>query len=170
MNDVAKIVIGSDYFRKNARSDYASPLPFVWIREAMQNSIDAGATEIKISTEGNNITFTDNGCGMDLDVLTHKLLTLGGTKKESGSVGGFGKAKEVLFFSWDEWFIDTGTDGETRYFISESMIGNEPIQIYKDKDKDVGTTIGITIEDGLFGGIYNWCGLFEEYVKLCTTE
>ena len=170
MSDVAKIVIGSDYFRKNARSDYASPLPFVWIREAIQNSIDAGATEIKISTEGNNITFSDNGCGMDLDTLTHKLLTLGGTKKESGSVGGFGKAKEVLFFSWDKWFIDTSLDGRTRYFISESMIGNEPIKVYKDENKDIGTVIGITIDDTSFGGVHNWEETFEEYIGFCTTK
>ena len=170
MSEVAKIVIGSDYFRKNARSDYASPLPFVWIREAIQNSVDAGATEIKITTEGNSITFTDNGCGMDLDTLTHKLLTLGGTKKESGSVGGFGKAKEVLFFSWDKWFIDTGIDGRTRYFISESMIGNEPIKVYKDEDKGIGTTIGIIIESDTFGGIYGWLETFKEYIGFCTTK
>jgi hypothetical protein len=170
MSEIANIVIGADYFRKNARSDYASPLPFVWIREAIQNSIDAGATEIKISTDGENIEFADNGCGMNADILTHKLLTLGGTKKELGSVGGFGKAKEVLFFSWDKWFIDTGMDGETRFFVSESMIGNKPIKVYNDKHKDIGTIIGITVENDVFGGVYNWIETFKEYVGFCTTK
>jgi DNA topoisomerase VI subunit B len=44
MEEVANIVIGADYFRKNARADYSNDLPTVWIREAIQNSLDAGAS------------------------------------------------------------------------------------------------------------------------------
>ena len=49
----------------------------------------------------------DDGCGMDYDTLKNKLLVLGGSKKAEGSVGAFGKAKELLFFSWMRYEIHT---------------------------------------------------------------
>lgn len=96
------------YFLKMAKHDYSNwkkALP----REFYQNSIDAGATVIKVSVnkEPRMIEISDDGCGMSLDTIQNKLLVLGGSKKASGSVGAFGKAKELLFFSWPKWEILT---------------------------------------------------------------
>ncbi|MBQ8444297.1 MAG: DNA mismatch repair endonuclease MutL [Clostridia bacterium] len=47
------------------------------IKELVENSIDAGATEIRIEVEGggiNNITVSDNGCGIDKDDLVTAFL------------------------------------------------------------------------------------------------
>lgn len=103
-----KIGIPNSYFLKMAKHDYEdynTALP----REFYQNSIDAGAKNIivKITEESRTITVYDDGCGMSLDTLQNKLLILGGSLKGEGAVGAFGKAKEVLFFSWDKYTITT---------------------------------------------------------------
>lgn len=83
-----------------------------WWREAIQNSVDAGATQIDCRVEsvpeGFAVSVTDNGRGMDEDVLINKFLVLGGTTKTQGDTrGGFGKAKELLVLPWLAWSIHT---------------------------------------------------------------
>jgi len=85
-----------------------------WWREAIQNSVDAGATQIQcfvsIDSEGNRIVATeDNGGGMTEEILIDKFLMLGGSTKKlgSGSAGGFGKAKELLILPWIRWSVHT---------------------------------------------------------------
>jgi hypothetical protein len=78
------------------------------VREFIQNSVDAESTVIKFSFENGFLTVSDNGCGMDLETIEKALLTLGGTHKTGESVGGIGKAKEILYFGWPEWEIRTG--------------------------------------------------------------
>lgn len=121
-NVMGTISIGADFFA-TAKNDYADWRE-KWFREAIQNSVDAGATrvDIKISyldpdrqvIAGTGvhgftaITVTDNGSGMDEDVLINKFLVLGGTgKKAHGLVGGFGKAKELLLLPWVSWSVRT---------------------------------------------------------------
>lgn len=68
-----------------------------WWREAVQNSVDAGATKIHlkaIPTEdglGMVISCTDNGRGMTPDVFENKFLVFGGSGKEESTttVGGW---------------------------------------------------------------------------------
>jgi len=103
-----QVGIPGEYFLKMAKHDYSSyrvALP----REFYQNSIDAGATRIDVcwDVEKRMIEVVDDGCGMDKDTIENKLLVLGGSKKAEGSVGAFGKAKELLFFSWARYEIDT---------------------------------------------------------------
>ena len=104
-----KIAIPKDYFLKMAKHDYSNyrmALP----REFYQNSIDAGATHIyvRVSPETREIEIIDDGSGMSLEVLIDVLLALGGSYKDNeDATGAFGKAKEVLFFSWDYYCIMT---------------------------------------------------------------
>lgn len=98
-----------------------------WWREAIQNAVDAGATEIElVATQNADGTMTiacdDNGKGMDLETLQNKFLVLGETGKtgDGTSVGGFGKAKEMLLLPWLSWsvvisghrVVGNGLDGE----------------------------------------------------------
>jgi hypothetical protein len=104
--ETGKVEVPKDYFFRMAKMDYEN-----WkralAREFYQNSVDAGATEIKVSIEDHKITVEDNGCGMDFDTIKNKLLVLGGSKKRAGATGAFGKAKEILFFSWKSYTIMT---------------------------------------------------------------
>lgn len=86
-----------------------------WWREAIQNSVDAGATQIDCKTYINEeaktvlIQVSDNGRGMSQEILVDKFLAFGETSKEGqeGSVGGFGKAKELLILPWLGWTVET---------------------------------------------------------------
>ena len=102
------VSIPKSYFFKMAKLDYTkwqSALP----REFYQNSVDAGASLIEVDADESSrvIRIADNGCGMDYDTIKNKLLVFGGSKKDAGSVGAFGKAKEILFFSWVKYRIRT---------------------------------------------------------------
>jgi hypothetical protein len=103
-----KVKVSGEYFLKMAKADYRNYRSALW-REIYQNSIDAGSTEIRVTwdEDSRSITILDNGCGMDLETLTEKLLALGGTKKGEGAVGAFGKAKELELFSWKEYMLHT---------------------------------------------------------------
>lgn len=108
-SEKGKVQIPGEYFLKMAKadySDYRSALP----REFYQNSADAGANIIEV-TAGNGtsgrIDIYDDGCGMTKEILQNKLLVLGGSHKAEGSTGAFGKAKELLFFSWVKYEIRT---------------------------------------------------------------
>lgn len=98
------VAIPADYFFRMASREYTN-WPLALAREFIQNSVDAGATQIDITTEDGWLFVSDNGSGMTAQILTDVLLTLGGSKKDGNATGGFGKAKELLFFSWPEWYI-----------------------------------------------------------------
>ena len=106
------VTIGPRFF-ETAIKDYENP-HWAFVREIMQNSIDAGSRTIhwKFAPSpdgGLTVTITDDGCGMNRDILVNKLLELGGSGKEfrDGAVGGFGKAKELLLFSQRSYRIET---------------------------------------------------------------
>lgn len=109
-----QVKIGPSYFKKE-KTEYSN-WRWAYIREAMQNCIDAkGSSRIDITTKEKDgrciITFSNNGEPMDLDTLTGKLLSLGETGKEfNNTVGGFGKAKILLYFSQISYTIHSGTN------------------------------------------------------------
>lgn len=100
------IGVPGEYFRKMAKADYRNWRQALG-REFLQNSADAGATEIAFTFDNASRTLIveDNGSGMAVETIVNKLLVLGGSEKPAGAVGGFGKAKELLFFSWDSYEI-----------------------------------------------------------------
>ncbi len=108
-----QVSIGNEFFAK-CRNDYSN-WNWAMIREFLQNCIDApkcSVIDIIVESIGDNrtrLTVRNNGAPMTLDVLQNKLLSLGGTDKSgSDSVGGFGKAKELLYFCNDSYEIVTG--------------------------------------------------------------
>src|SRR5262245_59367543 len=106
------VYIGPEFFAK-ARNDYAD---WRWAvaKEFAQNCIDAaGCDHLNVQCYADNgttiRTVTNNGDPMSQEILTGKLLALGGSGKNfAGTVGGFGKAKEILYFCHKEYTIHTG--------------------------------------------------------------
>ena len=105
---------------------YSQDRALIFLRECMQNSLDAGATRIDVSAsvEGYTnsgkltITVSDNGSGIsDFESF---FLTIGGsTKRETaGSIGGFGIAK-LAIIAMDDWNIRS-VDG----YIERDMLFN----------------------------------------------
>lgn len=105
------ITIGRDFFRSALR-EYRDWQKAFW-REAIQNSVDAGATHIELGiAEQPDGTFRvwcqDDGRGMDRETMVTKFLALGGSTKRdaaTGQTGGFGVAKQLLILPWIAWSI-----------------------------------------------------------------
>jgi hypothetical protein len=106
------ITIGPEFFAK-AFNDYAN---WHWgiVREFYQNSVDCGAREIKLSIHEEDgkthLRVENDGTSMTEEILVEKLLALGGSGKnfDGDNTGGFGKAKEILYFCHDSYSIQTG--------------------------------------------------------------
>ncbi len=107
-----QIKIPSDFFAK-ALKEYQN-WRFAWIRETIQNSADAGATQIDFQIESINeeqikLSVTDNGCGMDITTLRRGFLTLGGSIKDTvaneQAIGGYGYAKHIILFAHQQYQI-----------------------------------------------------------------
>lgn len=106
----SQVSIGPEFFKK-AKSDYSS-WRYAFVREILQNAIDSTATEISVNVETIDgdirVTCSDNGCGMSEQILRTKLFSLGSSGKDfKNSVGGFGKAKEILYFCHKSFYIHT---------------------------------------------------------------
>lgn len=103
--------IGPEFFSKTF-NDYADKW-WAIIREFAQNSVDARSNRIEISVEAEDghtaLTVTNDGEPMSREILTEKLLTLGGTGKNfEDTVGGFGRAKELLYYCHRSYTIHSG--------------------------------------------------------------
>jgi hypothetical protein len=143
-----KVGIPAEYFLRMAKHDYDDYREAL-AREFYQNSIDAGAREIRVDVdeESRTVTVADDGCGMTRDILINKLLVLGGTHKAEGAVGAFGKAKEILLFSWASYSVLTWKGSEAwavhgagaEYTVQPGIPGDE---------KPSGTIIQIVIPKG----------------------
>jgi hypothetical protein len=103
---MAHVAIPAEHFTKSAKTDYADHETAIF-REAIQNSVDAGATEIYIDLGADWLSVADNGMGMAKDVLIGAMLTLSGSYKSAGSIGGFGAAKAILLFQHASYEIET---------------------------------------------------------------
>lgn len=140
--------ISPEFFAK-AKNDYAD-WRWAWVRELAQNSIDAPGSDLvsfKFSTDGTN-TYAEcfnNGTPMTQEVLLDKFLSLGGSGKNFGdTVGGFGKAKEVIGFCHVSWRIETGG------WIAEGIGGNFdliPAPTYLDGTRTTVTMRGDEVDD-----------------------
>jgi hypothetical protein len=143
----SSVKIGPSFFA-NELNDYEN-WRWAFVREAMQNSVDAKGTDtIRISVkeeDGQTVfSWSNNGSPMTEDILVNKLFALGESgKRFQGAVGGFGKAKILLYFTHDSYVIKTGNmlvDGSgADYEISESeyLHGTESTVTINGHHKDV---------------------------------
>lgn len=106
------VAIGPEFFQR-ALADYRD-VGWAIVREFAQNGIDCGSKVIKFDLENTpeqhtRLVVSNDGAPMDRDTLLDRLLSLGGSGKTfTNTVGGFGKAKEVLYFAHRQYVIRSG--------------------------------------------------------------
>lgn len=105
------VTIGPEFFAK-AFNDYYNWRQAI-VREFMQNSMDCGSKTIKVTAHNDNgdtvLVVENDGSPMGRETLVNKLLALGGSGKNfQNTVGGFGKAKELLYYCHKSYKIETG--------------------------------------------------------------
>ncbi|MGY6634667.1 MAG: ATP-binding protein [Alkalilacustris sp.] len=105
------ISVPSSFFVSERDSIYADWRTAFW-RELLSNSLDAGATRIRLRTRvaGGRlgVDFIDNGCGMSREVVEEVYMRLGASTKAGGDdIGGFGRARILTCFSHDAYRIRT---------------------------------------------------------------
>ncbi len=61
-----------------------------WLREYLQNSIDAGADEIEILIRGNELCINDNGAGMNESDVVDKAFSIGNPELNTAKIGELG--------------------------------------------------------------------------------
>lgn len=102
------VSIPGDYFIKSVKTFYHNYMRALF-RELIQNSVDAGAQNIRFSLDDTSYTCEDDGAGMTRERMQEALLTMGGSFKLGDSVGGFGEAKILLLFSMEKYIIHSQT-------------------------------------------------------------
>jgi len=151
-----QVSIPFDYFFKMASKDY-----YDWesalIREFIQNSVDADAKNIELSFNGEWLKIIDDGCGMSITTIENALLTLGGSHKKECSIGGIGKAKELLYFAWPQWEIRSQ---------KALVVGSGARYEIKKCDTQNGTMSKIFIKDK----IRNIENKLKNYISLCNFQ
>jgi hypothetical protein len=83
------------------------------VRELIQNSQDAKASHMQLSfrdePSGAVLEFADNGTGMSREVLEQVFFALGETTKDGAdTIGGFGRARDIIVFAQKAYTIRTG--------------------------------------------------------------
>lgn len=102
-----KIEVPNDYFARSAAREYADDAGLALIREFAQNSCDAKAKTVEFTFRAGELIVSDDGKGADAKTIRERVLTPLESFKDGDSVGGFGKAKELLFFANSKWKIRT---------------------------------------------------------------
>lgn len=120
------IKVPRSFYVKERTQVYGSWQEAFW-RELIQNSVDAGSTELKIELQHSatmytpehpwspgefldpqpmlRVSFQDNGPGMTKQVLEDVYMTLGASFKGEGAAGGFGRARILTCFSHPSWLL-----------------------------------------------------------------
>jgi HSP90 family molecular chaperone len=113
MNLTNQITFDPTYLSEKVKKDYSDHMTAL-VREFLQNSVDAGASEVlfDFNQDERYLEVIDDGCGMDADIMQNALFRVGGSHKETnGSVGGFGAAKLILLFQHERFEIVSTRNG-----------------------------------------------------------
>jgi len=142
---------------KNVYSDFTTALT----RELVQNSIDAGATEIRLNFSDSGYSCWDNGYGMSKQRMEEAMLTMGGSVKSEGSVGGFGEAKVLLLFAMKSFTISS----------NGIMATGQQLQYSWSEVKNTEGTL-ITGEFGYDSGFYghSTSEVAKRFISKCETK
>lgn len=139
--------IPASFFLKEAKHeyfDYRSRL----IAELLQNSLDAGATDVSFSFTDAGYVCQDNGCGMSRERMVKALLTMGGSAKEANATGGFGAAKKLLLFAHKSFTIHSNETYVAGAGLSYNFFAQEPIngtKVTAEYDADFNGAVSIMV-------------------------
>jgi hypothetical protein len=117
------VAIPAEHFTKSVKRNYSDHKSAL-IRELVQNSVDAGSSNlwIDIDESEKTLTFTDDGCGMTKEILVKAMLTMSGSyKANTNPVGGFGAAKEILIFQHQQYSIITRHGDEVTAVVGHQL-------------------------------------------------
>lgn len=166
---------------------YDSPLSL--LRENVQNAYDAilqrihidksfSNPEIRVTIDGNLLSISDNGIGMDADGLKTHYWTAGSSGKnnpearEAGVVGTFGVGAMANFGVCTELKVETRLFGTEKTWLSgvkkeELSLNSNCIYINESTDKrpDYGTTIVVTISPNFILNKENAVNYLRPYVQ-----
>jgi hypothetical protein len=164
------ITIGSEFFQK-AKKDY-SDWHWAVIREFFQNGIDCGSSNIWVTcdkTDGKiTLAVRNDGEVMSKEVLIDSLLCLGGSAKnfDGDNTGGFGKAKEILYFCHNSYRIHSGNlivegNGATYELIEGDYINGTESTIVIDDDvaDELHSQFNTFCFYGQWRGTFYWNGV-----------
>jgi hypothetical protein len=93
----------------------------VWIREYVQNAIDANAKTVSIKVNDNDLTIEDDGNGMNLEEINNQLFSLGGSVKTQEQIGQFGIGAYAGTGICDGLSIRTRKDNGSIYLVKLDM-------------------------------------------------
>jgi hypothetical protein len=129
--------------------------PYLYIRELVQNAVDAGASEVKITLGRDErsgygtICVEDNGNGMDIETVRHYFLKLFESSKEKdlSTIGRFGVGLVSVFMQDPELLqVETAKRGHDplKLLIGKVKYG-APGKILKPKQSSVGKGTKLTL-------------------------
>lgn len=155
MTHSRSVQIGPEFFRKTF-NDYSS-WQFALMRELLQNSLEApGCHHVQVTVtpeDGNTrLVVANDGAPMSEDELVHKLLSLGGSGKDfQGTVGGYGRAKELIYYCHVSYQIRTGA-----FLVTGSGAGYD----LESQDHFAGTESSILIAGDQVQALRDHCRRF----------
>ena len=118
----------------------------VLIRECIQNSVDAGATQVEVTVNERGIRVEDNGVGMNLEEIRKFWNTLGRTSKRLGkSIGEFGLGRLTLLLVSDTMHMETRKDGHAFHATTDRQ-GH--VNIKESNREQRGTTVWVECQLG----------------------
>ena len=150
--------------------------PSCGVRELLQNAVDAcnerahlegegyrGQVEIRLDTEAKTLTVTDNGIGMDENVLLNYYLSAGASYRTSDEwfqnyatdrdpnivrTGRFGVGVLATFLLGNTVEVTTRHMDDEFGYVFQFGLEPEPLDIKRPEDApDVGTTIKVILKD-----------------------
>lgn len=148
---------------------YRGNLARIWVREVLQNSMDAGAKNIDIRMRKQSykgilpadldldraeaalyeerrgeiieLTCEDDGHGMSEDTFINSFLRLGSSEKAEFSIGGWGVAKAIILCG-QYWEVETD---EIR--CTSEMLGKQPVEDLEEPRRGTRILMRIAIEE-----------------------
>jgi hypothetical protein len=171
-----QISISHEFFKKerNNYSNFSQAIP----REFFQNSIDAGASNIRIEfyqpgecllptgdpIQGVLLKFIDDGSGMTIDVLRDVYFCLGKTTKTGpDTVGGFGKARIATCLSHHRYGINT---------LCNRVVGYaSDVEYVEDAPYVAGCEVWVDLDNtDKYGQTIDMVQAFKDYLGYCQLD
>lgn len=173
--DILNVQADANFSFFLTRNMYSGNFYKIWVREVLQNAVDAKAKSVKFSNNRISeksvsvLTVIDDGVGMTKEIVKNNFLVLGSSNKdeviEKGvrkATGGLGIAKSLCtggdvrypgpFGDEVLWYVETtaydGGELRTYYFDSE-MIGKAPIKELP-ANSQTGTKIVVHRKDYMY--------------------